>query len=143
MYRLLCGTTHLKIINFDKTPSGKAAPGGPMEATGLRYLTIHVPDLKGLLAHLETKGIKPFMPITEIRPGVTIAMVSDPDGNTVEFLQPALTIRGAAVVHRAERAPAVSASWADSSTASTWSRVTLGKSSRNSFEAVCLLRSNR
>src|SRR5271163_960017 len=38
MYRLLCGTTHLKIINFDKTPSGKAAPGGPMEATGLRYL---------------------------------------------------------------------------------------------------------
>ncbi len=89
MYRLLCGTTHLKIINFDKTPSGKAAPGGPMEATGLRYLTIHVPDLKGLLAHLETKGIKPFMPITEIRPGVTIAMVSDPDGNTVEFLQPA------------------------------------------------------
>ncbi len=60
-----------------------------MEATGLRYLTIHVPDRKGLIAQLETKGIKPFMPITEIRPGVTIAMVSDPDGNTVEFLQPA------------------------------------------------------
>jgi catechol 2,3-dioxygenase-like lactoylglutathione lyase family enzyme len=89
MYRLLCGTTHLKIINFEKTPSGKAAPGGPMEALGLRYFTIHVPDLKGLIAQLESKGIKPFMPITEIRPGVTIAMVSDPDGNTVEFLQPA------------------------------------------------------
>ena len=89
MYRLLCGTTHLKLINFDKTPGGKAAPGGPMEAMGLRYFTIHVPDLKGLIAQLESKGIKPFMPITEIRPGVTIAMVSDPDGNTVEFLQPA------------------------------------------------------
>jgi predicted enzyme related to lactoylglutathione lyase len=59
-----------------------------MEALGLRYLTIHVPDIKGLLERLETKGIEPFMPITEIRPGVRIAMVSDPDGNTVEFLQP-------------------------------------------------------
>ena len=52
MYRLQCGTTHLKVIHFDQTPSGRAAPCGPMEALGLRYLTI-----------------------------------SDPDGNTVEFLQ--------------------------------------------------------
>jgi catechol 2,3-dioxygenase-like lactoylglutathione lyase family enzyme len=88
MYRLQCGATHLKVIHFDKTPAGRAAPGGPMEALGLRYLTIHVPDIKGLFERLETKGIKPFMPITEIRPGVRIAMVSDPDGNTVEFLQP-------------------------------------------------------
>ena len=88
MYRLQCGTTQLKVIHLDKTPAGRAAPGGPMEALGLRYLTIHVPDIKGLLERLETKGIKPFMPITEIRPGVRIAMVSDPDGNTVEFLQP-------------------------------------------------------
>ena len=27
------------------------------------------------------------MPVTEIRPGVTISMVEDPDGNWVEFLQ--------------------------------------------------------
>jgi glyoxylase I family protein len=53
----------------------------------MRYFTIQVPDLRGLLARLESLGIKPFMPITEVRPGVTVAMVSDPDGNTVEFLQ--------------------------------------------------------
>ncbi len=88
MYRLLCGTSHIKIATFPKTPAGKAAPGGPFEALGMRYFTIHVPDLRGLLARLESQGIKPFMPITEVRPGVTIAMVSDPDGNTVEFLQP-------------------------------------------------------
>ena len=87
MYRLLCGTTLLKLLHFDKTPAGKAAPGGPMEALGLRYFTIHVPDIRGLVAQLESKGIKAFMPVTEIRPGVKIAMVSDPDGNTVEFLQ--------------------------------------------------------
>jgi hypothetical protein len=27
------------------------------------------------------------VPVTEIRPGVTIAIVDDPDGNLVEFLQ--------------------------------------------------------
>jgi hypothetical protein len=38
------------------------------------------------MAQLEAKG-KPTVAITEARPGVTIAMVTDPDGNTVEFLQ--------------------------------------------------------
>jgi predicted enzyme related to lactoylglutathione lyase len=46
-----------------------------------------VPDIRGLVAQLEAKGIKPTVPVTEFRPGVTIAMVTDPDGNTVEFLQ--------------------------------------------------------
>ena len=50
--------------------------------------TAQYATVQKLLERLETKGIKPFMPITEIRPGVRIAMVSDPDGNTVEFLQP-------------------------------------------------------
>jgi catechol 2,3-dioxygenase-like lactoylglutathione lyase family enzyme len=54
---------------------------------GYRYFTISVPDIRGLMAQLEAKGIKPTVSITEARPGVTIAMVTDPDGNTVEFLQ--------------------------------------------------------
>jgi hypothetical protein len=29
------------------------------------------------------------VPVTEFRPGVTIAMITDPDGNTVEFIQTA------------------------------------------------------
>jgi glyoxylase I family protein len=87
MYRLLCGNSHIKVATFPKPPAAKAAPGGPFEALGLRYFTIHVPDIRSLIAQLESKGIKAFMPVTEIRPGVSIAMVSDPDGNTVEFLQ--------------------------------------------------------
>ena len=39
------------------------------------------------MAQLEAKGIKATVPVTDFRPGVTIAMVADPDGNTVEFLQ--------------------------------------------------------
>lgn len=87
MYRLKCGTTIIKLLKLNKTPEAKPAPGGPMGGLGLRYFTISVPDIRGLVAQIEAKGIKPTMPVTEFRPGVTIAMVADPDGNTVEFLQ--------------------------------------------------------
>jgi catechol 2,3-dioxygenase-like lactoylglutathione lyase family enzyme len=87
MYRLKIGTTVLKLLKLEKTPTSKPAPGGPMGGLGLRYFTISVPDIRGLMSQLEAKGIKLTMPVTEFRPGVTISMVTDPDGNTVEFLQ--------------------------------------------------------
>jgi glyoxylase I family protein len=87
MYRLKCGTTIIKLLKLNKTPEAKPAPGGPMGGLGLRYFTISVPDIRALVSQIEAKGIKPTMPVTEFRPGVTIAMVADPDGNTVEFLQ--------------------------------------------------------
>jgi catechol 2,3-dioxygenase-like lactoylglutathione lyase family enzyme len=87
MYRLKCGTTVIKLLKLKKTPEAKPAPGGPMGGLGLRYFTISVPDIRGLMSQLEAKGVKPTVPVTEFRPGVTIAMVTDPDGNTVEFLQ--------------------------------------------------------
>ena len=87
MYRLKCGTTIIKLLKLERTPAAKAAPGGPMGGLGLRYFTISVPDIRALMTQLEAKGIRPTMPVTEFRPGVTIAMVTDPDGNTVEFLQ--------------------------------------------------------
>ncbi len=87
MYRLKCGTTIIKLLKLNKTPTGKPAPGGPMGGLGLRYFTISVPDIRGLMSQIEAKGIKLTMPVTDFRPGVTIAMVTDPDGNTVEFLE--------------------------------------------------------
>ena len=88
MYRLKCGTTIIKLVKLDKTPEAKPAPGGPMRGLGYRYFTISVPDIRGLVAQLEAKGIRPTVPVTEFRPGVTIAMVTDPDGNTVELKGP-------------------------------------------------------
>jgi catechol 2,3-dioxygenase-like lactoylglutathione lyase family enzyme len=89
MYRLKCGTTVIKLLKLDKTPAAKPAPGGPAGGLGYRYFTISVPDIRGLVAQLEAKGVRPTVPVTEFRPGVTIAMVTDPDGNTVEFIQTA------------------------------------------------------
>ena len=44
-------------------------------------------DVEGLTAKCAKAGYKVAMTPREIRPGVLIAMVEDPDGNWVEFLQ--------------------------------------------------------
>lgn len=87
MYRLKCGTTVIKLLKLERTRAAKPAPGGPIGGLGYRYFTISVPDVRAVIGKLEAKGIRPTVPVTVARPGVTIAMVTDPDGNTVEFLQ--------------------------------------------------------
>ena len=78
MYRLKCGTTVIKLLKLNRTPEAKPAAGGIVGGLGYRYFTISVPDIHGLMTQLEAKGIKPTLSITEARPGVTIAMVTDP-----------------------------------------------------------------
>lgn len=87
MYRLMCGTSLIKLVKMDREPEGKPVGGGPGRGLGIRYFTIHVGDLRAIVAQMESKGIKPLVPPTEGRPGVIMAMVNDPDGNIVEFLQ--------------------------------------------------------
>ena len=86
MHRLWCGESLIKIVVPDREPPAMAAPGGIQGATGYRYWTISVDNLSELVAACEAGGYKVAVPETEIRPGVTIAMVEDPDGNWVEFL---------------------------------------------------------
>jgi glyoxylase I family protein len=87
MYRVLCGKSLIKLVKMEREPEGKPVGGGPGRGYGLRYLTIHVEDVRGLMAQLEGKGITTLVPASETRPGVVMAMVNDPDGNIVEFLQ--------------------------------------------------------
>lgn len=87
MYRLLCGTSLIKLVKMERDPEGKPVGGGPGRGFGYRYFTIHVGDLRAVVAQMESQGIKPLVPPTEGRPGVIMTMVNDPDGNIVELLQ--------------------------------------------------------
>lgn len=87
MHRLAAGTSVIKIVSPRKTPPAFSPPGGIQGATGYRYWTITVSNLTELVAACETGGHKVVVPVTELRPGITIAIVEDPDGNWVEFLQ--------------------------------------------------------
>jgi len=86
MHRLRCGDSLVKLVEMPGELA-PAAPGGIAKAAGYRYWTISVPDLAPLVAACEAAGHPVVMKPTEIRPGVRIAMVADPDGNWVEFLQ--------------------------------------------------------
>jgi catechol 2,3-dioxygenase-like lactoylglutathione lyase family enzyme len=86
MQRLQCGTSTIKIVSLKRTPEESAPPGGIGGATGYRYWTISVSNLAEIVAACEAAGAKIAIPITELRPGITIAIVEDPDGNWVEFV---------------------------------------------------------
>jgi catechol 2,3-dioxygenase-like lactoylglutathione lyase family enzyme len=87
MTRLACGTTTLKIVVNAKRPPAEAPPGGIGGATGLRYFTISVSNLEQATNELAEAGYKVVVKPREIRAGVTISMIEDPDGNWVELLQ--------------------------------------------------------
>jgi glyoxylase I family protein len=87
MHRLQVGDSIVKIIDLESQPPAEAVPGGIWAATGYRYFTITVSDLEEAVDACTRAGHKlPIAPM-EVRPGVTIAIVEDPDGNWVELLQ--------------------------------------------------------
>lgn len=87
MHRLHCGTSLIKVIHPGTMPSAKAARGGIQGATGYRYWTISVSNIQELVDACQAKGYTIAVGVREFRPGVTIAIVEDPDGNWVEFVQ--------------------------------------------------------
>ena len=86
MHRLLCGTSLIKLVVLPSVPAA-AAPGGIEGGAGYRYWTITVDNLGELVQACTAAGHPVVAPEREIRPGVRIAIVADPDGNWVEFLQ--------------------------------------------------------
>lgn len=86
MHRVQCGDSLIKLVNLSETP--EAAPGGGIPgALGYRYLTLIVSNLDEIAAAADAAGIPVAVPVSEVRPGVRIMMVEDPDGNWVEFVE--------------------------------------------------------
>jgi catechol 2,3-dioxygenase-like lactoylglutathione lyase family enzyme len=85
MHQLGCGETVIKLVVLESTVA-QAAPGGIQGATGYRYLTMTVSNLTDVMAECAAQGHKITVKEREIRPGVRIGIVADPDGNWVEFL---------------------------------------------------------
>jgi catechol 2,3-dioxygenase-like lactoylglutathione lyase family enzyme len=85
MHRLRFGSSDVKLI--DPTVRPGAGPIGIDQQLGFRYLTFVVTNLDAVCQHLEAHNIEFTRKKAEIRPGTTIAMVKDPDGNIVEFVE--------------------------------------------------------
>lgn len=85
--QLMCGSSMIKLVVHDDPPPATAPEGGPARATGYRYWTIAVNDVEAITRRCAQAGYTLAMPLTEFRPGTTISIVEDPDGNWVEFVQ--------------------------------------------------------
>lgn len=85
MHRLRFGTSDFKLIE-PKTVPPKGTIGLEKQV-GFRYVTFVVKNLSELCAALKGKGVEFTVTEREVRPGVRIAMVKDPDGNIVEFVE--------------------------------------------------------
>lgn len=85
MHQMACGDSIIKLIVVDETPT-PTPQGGIRGAAGYRYWTMSVANIAPLLDACASRGHKIVMAAYEMRPGVHISMVEDPDGNWVEFL---------------------------------------------------------
>jgi len=87
MHRLLCGTSMVKLLVHSRRTPAPAVPGGIPAGLGYRYFTMYISNLDEMVAACAAAGAPVIVPRTELRPGITIAIVEDPDGNWVEFVE--------------------------------------------------------
>lgn len=87
MNRFKVGDSVIKVIELDPAPATPAAPGGIRGATGYRYWTIAVSNLVASVEKAAAAGATIVVAAKEVRPGITIAIIADPDGNWVELLE--------------------------------------------------------
>jgi len=79
------GTLKLLEVPGQPPPERRSPPGPFQSATGIRWMTFTVEDLDGLVARLA--GARWQLPVTELRPGLRVGIVEDPDGNAVELVE--------------------------------------------------------
>jgi glyoxylase I family protein len=87
MHRLQRASSTIKLARPAKVLEVSHPPSGFLGACGIRYLTLTVDYLDALVGRREDAGFTRAVTRTEVRPGVVIAVVEDPEGNWVEFLQ--------------------------------------------------------
>jgi glyoxylase I family protein len=87
MKRFALGEAGLKLLRLDAEPRIASPPGGPGGgASGLRYVTVVVDDVADVVARCAAAGRAVPVPPFEFSPGLTVAIVEDPEGNWVELI---------------------------------------------------------
>ncbi|MEM7540745.1 MAG: VOC family protein [Pseudomonadota bacterium] len=85
MHRLAFGDSFVKLIDPDQVPP--VGDLGLTKSLGFRYLTFQVGNIDEMCDACAAAGVAFEIEKVELKPGVTIAMVRDPDGNVIEFVQ--------------------------------------------------------
>jgi catechol 2,3-dioxygenase-like lactoylglutathione lyase family enzyme len=82
---LQCGDSILTIVAMHEAPKNKPCKDGFMAACGFRYMVLEVSNVEDIVTACRTAGYKVVMDVGDW-PNSKIAMVEDPDGNTIELM---------------------------------------------------------
>ncbi len=86
LHRLGSPGAQLKVMVPNEPP--RPADGAPfLAATGIRYLTMSVTDLAGVIERCTERGGTLVFGPFEHEPGIPMAVITDSDGNTIEVVQ--------------------------------------------------------
>jgi predicted enzyme related to lactoylglutathione lyase len=85
LYRLDSPGAVIKVMVPDDPPnSSESEPF--LAVKGIRYLSMYVTDLDGVLERCRTRGGAVLLEPFEFEPGSSIAIIGDPDGNAIEVV---------------------------------------------------------
>lgn len=84
--RLGAGESVLKILEFDERGQGTGQLASIGASAGLQYFTVRVDDPAAVTQRHAEGGGEVLVEARELRPGVTVAFLRDPDGNIVELV---------------------------------------------------------
>ncbi len=85
IHRLRFGSSDFKLVEPNSIPQQGLV--GLEKQLGYRYVTFVIKNLSEVCMKLKANSVEFTLDEKEIRPGVHIAMVKDPDGNIVELLE--------------------------------------------------------
>ncbi len=77
----------IKLVCPNGSPSRPSPAATPSSRTGLAYITFLVDDIDAMVNRCARAGYSSVKGIVELRPGVRMALVPDPEGNFIEFAQ--------------------------------------------------------
>jgi catechol 2,3-dioxygenase-like lactoylglutathione lyase family enzyme len=84
--KLNYGAGYIKMLVLEKNPININPTGDFSTSNGIRYITINLSNLDEILDACEQHDINILNSGTIVRPGVTVALITDPDGNIIELM---------------------------------------------------------
>jgi hypothetical protein len=87
LHRLQCGPVVLKVMVPTDVPAPPVLADQLWDVAGLRYLPLRVDALDPLVERWTGAGGTVRGPIVDLRPGVRLAVLVDPDGTVVEAIE--------------------------------------------------------
>lgn len=85
--RLRCGPGVLKVMVPGAEPAAPTPTANFWDQVGVRYLTMWVDDVAAVAGRCRARAGRVALEPFELRPGVAMALLVDPDGNSIEVIQ--------------------------------------------------------